>query len=216
MGLFSSVVRLPSLDLYPIEAGCTKDKVQDGEWQQYIVDDKLYLRAADYFESFEERQVWDDITRADPEEEYRKVWQTGSRALYFAQCVDENETWLPLLEKAYAKAHGDYSSIEGGFVGEAIEDLTGGVTMDILSSSILDKDRFWKEELMNVNKEFLFGCGTGLWSNWLYPKYEGPPRDRKGISENHSYSIMDATELDGVRLLRLRYVLSFLFNLFLW
>lgn len=89
---------------------------------------------------------------------------------------------------------------------EAIEDLTGGVTMDILSSSILDKDRFWKEELMNVNKDFLFGCGTGLWSNWLYPKYEGPPRDRKGISENHSYSIMDATELDGVRLLRLRYV----------
>ena len=216
MGLFSSVVRLPSLDLYPKEAICTKDKVQDGEWQQYIVDDKLYLRAADYFESFEERQVWDDITRADPEEEYRKVWQTGSRALYFAQCVDENETWLPLLEKAYAKAHGDYSSIEGGFVGEAIEDLTGGVTMDILSSSILDKDRFWKEELMNVNKEFLFGCGTGLWSNWLYPKYEGPPRDRKGISENHSYSIMDATELDGVRLLRLRYVLSFISNLFLW
>lgn len=186
------------------------------------MDDKLYLRAADYFESFEERQVWDDISRADSEEEYRKVWQTGSRALYFAQCVDENETWLPLLEKAYAKAHGDYSSIEGGFVGyeyapipdeermltihrEAIEDLTGGVTMDILSSSILDKDRFWKEELMNVNKDFLFGCGTGLWSNWLYPKYEGPPRDRKGISENHSYSIMHATELDGVRLLRLRY-----------
>lgn len=94
---------------------------------------------------------------------------------------------------------------------EAIEDLTGGVTMDVLSSSILDKDRFWKEELMNVNKEFLFGCGTGLWSNWLYPRYQGPPRDRKGISENHSYSIMDATELDGVRLLRLRYYCVFPF-----
>jgi hypothetical protein len=136
--------------------------------------------------------------------------------------VDENETWLPLLEKAYAKAHGDYSAIEGGFVGygvpwwfeirvpltacsEAIEDLTGGVTSDVLTSNILDKDRFWKEELMQVNKEFLFGCGTGLFSNWLSPKYSGPPRDRKGISENHSYSIMDAKEIDGVRLLKLRY-----------
>ena len=58
---------------------------------------------------------------------------------------------------------------------------------------------------MNVNKDFLFGCGTGLWSNWLCPRYQGPPRDRKGISENHSYSIMDAKEIDGVRLLRLRY-----------
>ncbi|KAL2866655.1 calpain-like protein [Aspergillus lucknowensis] len=177
---------------------------RDGEWQQCIVDDKLYLRAADYDESVDERPIWDDINRSDTEEEYRKVWQTGSRALYFAQCVDENETWLPLLEKAYAKAHGDYSAIEGGFVGEAIEDLTGGVTSDVLTSNILDKDRFWNEELMKVNDEFLFGCGTGLYSNWLSPKYRGPPRDRKGISENHSYSIMDAKEIDGVRLLKLR------------
>ncbi|OOF99049.1 hypothetical protein ASPCADRAFT_163003 [Aspergillus carbonarius ITEM 5010] len=177
---------------------------RDGDWQQCIVDDKLYLRAADYDESVEERPIWDDINRIDTEEEYRKVWQTGSRALYFAQCVDENETWLPLLEKAYAKAHGDYSAIEGGFVGEALEDLTGGVTSDILTSNILDKDRFWKDELMQVNKEFLFGCGTGLFSNWLDPEYRGPPRDRKGISENHSYSIMEAREIDGQRLLRLR------------
>ncbi|OJJ30443.1 hypothetical protein ASPWEDRAFT_32621 [Aspergillus wentii DTO 134E9] len=177
---------------------------RDDEWQQCIVDDKLYLRAADYDESVDERQIWDDIIRTDTEEEYRKVWQTGSRALYFAQCADENETWLPLLEKAYAKAHGDYSAIEGGFVGEAVEDLTGGVTSDILTSNILDKDRFWNEELMKVNKEFLFGCGTGLWSNWLDPGYKGPPRDRKGISENHSYSIMEAREIDGQRLLRLR------------
>ncbi|KAJ5550138.1 hypothetical protein N7535_001923 [Penicillium sp. DV-2018c] len=177
---------------------------RDGEWQQCIVDDKLYLRAADYDESIDERPLWDDITRNDPEEEYRRVWQTGSRVLYFAQCVDENETWLPLLEKAFAKAHGDYSAIEGGFVGEGVEDLTGGVTSEILSSNILDKDRFWKEELMKVNTEFLFGCGTGLFSNWLDPKYRGPPRDRKGISEGHSYSIMEAREIDGQRLLRLR------------
>ncbi|KAE8145122.1 hypothetical protein BDV25DRAFT_165355, partial [Aspergillus avenaceus] len=177
---------------------------RDGEWLQCIVDDKLYLRAADYDESVDERPIWDDINRKDTEEEYRKVWQTGSRALYFARCVDDNETWLPLLEKAYAKAHGDFSAIEGGFVGEAIEDLTGGVTSEILSSNILDKDRFWREELMKVNEEFLFGCGTGLFSNWLDPSYEGPPRDRKGIFVNHSYSIMDAKEIDGKRLLRLR------------
>lgn len=41
----------------------------------------------------------------------------GSKSLYFAQCSNENETWLPLLEKAFAKAHGDFSAIEGGFTG---------------------------------------------------------------------------------------------------
>lgn len=89
----------------------------DGEWQHHIVDDQLYLRAAEYFESSVERQVWEDINRENAEEEYRKAFQTGSRSLYFAQCNDENETWLPLLEKAYAKAHGDYTAIEGGLVG---------------------------------------------------------------------------------------------------
>ena len=174
----------------------------DGEWQHTIIDDKLYLRAPDYDEAHEERDVWDDINRVDSAEEYRKTHQTGSRALYFAQCSDENETWLPLLEKAYAKAHGDFESIDGGFTGEAIEDLTGGVTTEIYSTDILDRDAFWRDELMQVGKQFLFGCATGFYSNWLDTSVVS--REREGISEGHAYSIMDAREVNGQRLLKLR------------
>ena len=146
--------------------------------------------------------VWDDINRVDSAEEYRKAHLTGSRALYFAQCSEENETWLPLLEKAYAKAHGDFTSIDGGFTGEAIEDLTGGVTTEIYSTDILNRDDFWRNELLHVGQEFLFGCATGFFANWL--DTSGQPREREGISEGHAYSIMDAKEIKGQRLLKLR------------
>lgn len=92
----------------------------DGEWFQTMIDDKLYLIASDWWESSdEEKRTFEMVNRQDAEERYRLANQTGSKALYFAQCTSENETWLPLLEKAFAKAHGDYSSIDGGFTGFA-------------------------------------------------------------------------------------------------
>ncbi|OPB41692.1 calpain-like protease [Trichoderma guizhouense] len=169
---------------------------RDGEWISEIVDDFLYLTKSDYDEKHWERVLFDELERANPEEAYRKVYQSNSSALYFAQCQHPQETWLPLLEKCYAKAHGDYAAIEGGYGGEGIEDLTGGVTSEIFTTDILDKEYFWKEELLKVNQDFLFGCSTGVWGiNW---------GERKGILELHSYSIQKAVDIDGKRLLRLK------------
>ncbi|KAI0446932.1 hypothetical protein F4803DRAFT_501696 [Xylaria telfairii] len=169
---------------------------RDGEWISEIIDDKLFLTKPDFDESVLERLLWEDRERVDSEEQYRKAYQSGSGALYFAQCEHANETWLPLLEKAYAKAHGDYEAIEGGFTGEGIEDLTGGVTTELYAADILDKEYFWKEELMKVNDEFLFGCSTGMWGAvW---------GERKGIVELHAYSIMRAVDIDGQRLVLLK------------
>jgi Calpain family cysteine protease len=57
---------------------------------------------------------------------------------------------------------------------------------------------------LKVGTDFLFGCSTGFYSNWLDPTGAAPPRERQGISENHAYSIMDAVEIKGHRLLKLR------------
>ena len=66
----------------------------------------------------------------------------------------------------------------------------------MFANDILDKDKFWTDELMNVNKLFLFGLAQmgGLYG------------ERKGIIEKHAYSIMEAKELDQFRLLKVRYV----------
>lgn len=60
-------------------------------------------------------------------EKYNESARKGSKSLYFARSATQGETWVPLLEKAYAKLHGSYAAICGGYECEAIEDLTGFV-----------------------------------------------------------------------------------------
>ncbi|KAF7966309.1 hypothetical protein HWV62_39187 [Athelia sp. TMB] len=46
---------------------------------------------------------------------------------HFARSTDSTETWVSLLEKAFAKLHGDYHSIDNGMTDQGLQDLTGAV-----------------------------------------------------------------------------------------
>src|ERR1700712_4145409 len=139
MVLSSSEVRCCS-SVAIIELNSVLTTLSDGEWISEVVDDRLALRHSgderNYVTEYLLRVNGDKNVLTTPlsemaygiqtlEKEFRESLRKGSNALYFASCKDSNETWLPLLEKAYAKAHGDYQAIEGGFAGEGIEDLTG-------------------------------------------------------------------------------------------
>ena len=52
--------------------------------------------------------------------------------------TDENELWVILLEKAYAKAYGSYWEIVGGDPVHALRDLTGAPYDRIEDFSNLD------------------------------------------------------------------------------
>jgi len=60
-------------------------------------------------------------------ERYNKSARKGSKSLFFAKAGADEAIWVPLIEKAYAKLHGSYASLESGYTGEAVEDLTGFV-----------------------------------------------------------------------------------------
>ena len=64
---------------------------------------------------------------------------------------------------------------------------------------------------MKVNEEFLFGCATGIFDNW---QGTSDNTERKGIKPMHAYSIMEAREIKGERLLRIRLAHSFLLMVF--
>ena len=87
---------------------------------------------------------------------------------------------------------------------EAIEDLTGGVTTELFATDILNKDEFWAEELMKVNEEFLFSCSTGTFDRWQGSDLTSIPDARENIFRMHAYSIMEAREVKGHRLLKVR------------
>ncbi|EXJ83853.1 hypothetical protein A1O1_07481 [Capronia coronata CBS 617.96] len=180
---------------------------RDGEWHQCIIDDKLYLRAPAYDESGDVVLGQYGVRRANQEDQYQELFQRGSQSLYFAQCRDQNETWVGLLEKAYAKAHGDYASISGGQTGEAIEDLTGGVTTEIYSTNILDPEAFWRDELSRIGKDFVFSCAAARWREWrpyLVANEKIREERRSGIVSQHAYAVLATYEGHGQRLVKIR------------
>jgi hypothetical protein len=82
---------------------------------------------------------------------------------------------------------------------EGVEDLTGGITTEIVSDDILDKDLLWKEGLLQVSKEFLFGAGTRE-----YGHPDPDEKGRQGIEDGHAYSVLRAVEYEKNRLLMVK------------
>lgn len=179
--------------------------VRDGVWTPVAVDDNLYLHHADFC-----AEKYD--ASGQRARDHRQRFQRGSEALSFARCADPNETWLPLLEKAFAKLHGDYGALSGGWCSEGMEDLTGGVSTTVVANRVLDKERLWKElaggsgtannERSEGMNDFVFGlsvmgCGCYL-------------ANHNGLTVNHCYSVLQAVEAvseDGsetVRLIKIR------------
>jgi hypothetical protein len=74
---------------------------------------------------------WEELKSSEQElyhfdkEIYNKSARKGGKTLYFARSGTTGDTWVPLIEKAYGKLHGNYSQLCGGQECDAIEDLTG-------------------------------------------------------------------------------------------
>ncbi|XP_021940250.1 calpain-5-like isoform X2 [Zootermopsis nevadensis] len=62
--------------------------------------------------------------------------------LLFTQSSAQNEFWIPLVEKAYAKLHGSYEKLADGHLADALVDFTGGVseTLDLRANDYSEQE----------------------------------------------------------------------------
>ena len=105
----------------------------------------------------------------------------GTNRLAFSK-TDENEMWVMLLEKAYAKAYGGYWNIVGGDPVHALRDLTGA-PYDRISN--FDNPDFVWDKLKRANdQEFMMTCFTKN-TQITEEKHD------TGIVSGHAYSILD-------------------------
>ncbi|KAI5894576.1 cysteine proteinase [Schizophyllum commune H4-8] len=169
---------------------------RDNAWMPVIIDDLLYT----CIPKFEDLTAAEKALYHNDLETYNRSARKGGGTLYFARSGQQGETWVPLLEKAYAKLHGDYASLVAGWDGEAVEDLTGGVAGIVQIKDILDPDHFWTHELLRANKDRLFACSFADDAN-LAPN---TALKSTGLLAFHSYSVLRAVEARGKRFLVLR------------
>ncbi|KIK66127.1 hypothetical protein GYMLUDRAFT_257995 [Collybiopsis luxurians FD-317 M1] len=170
---------------------------RDGSWVTVIIDDFLYTSIP----KFEELSYDEQTLYHHNKDVYNRTARKDGRGLYFARSGTPGETWMSLLEKAYAKLHGSYVSLSGGEACEAIEDLTGGVSTFYSTNDILDPDRFWNEELTKANQDRLFGCSYQPLNTNRSGNYNAKIN---GLVGNHAYSVLRAVEVKGKRFVIVR------------
>jgi hypothetical protein len=111
---------------------------------------------------------------------------TGSKA---------GELWVMLLEKAYAKVHGRFETIEGGDARESLNVLTGAPTELVKHETYAGKlDELWKILSTSDEKNYIMCTGA--------------KNDNNGVLRAHAYTLIGTREENvngrNVRLVQVR------------
>lgn len=154
---------------------------RDGQWTYTVVDDYLYMRHDEDRLALQEEASKCAMT--DNARGWHAAGLSGSDTLHFGKCCEPNHTWLPLLEKAYAKAHGDYFALKRGSTIEGIEDLTGGISHIFHTKSILDRNILW-QKLRQNDTEHMYSISGSRYGSGSY---------LRGLEPCHAYILLSTT-----------------------
>lgn len=112
--------------------------------------------------------------------------------LVFMKSGENSEFWPALLEKAYAKLHGSYETLEGGYTSEALQDFTGCVSELFLVQN--EQDKILEIIENAIDQSCFMGCS-------LTARFFMESATKEGLVRDHAYSItaVKAVDLAGSR-----------------
>jgi len=137
----------------------------------------------------------------------------GEPEIVFGKCRSQNEFWVALIEKAYAKIHNCYEALISGFIDDGLADMTALAQTKIIfrkkgsrkikisrknpGESKEDFTRRQKEELWHKliegrKQHNMMGCSAFGGTEHEVQQPEGNPC---GILSGHAYSIIDVIEI---------------------
>ena len=108
----------------------------------------------------------------------------------------DGSLWTAIIEKAFAKLHGNYAHIEGGDPGVAIQTITGA-PYERYEHSKMDKDDLWNRLVTHDRNNDIMSC--------VSPAGSDKTTDASGLVQGHAFTLIGTVWLsDGNRLLKIR------------
>lgn len=130
-------------------------------------------------------------------DDYLPFW-AGSNNLTYASASSDGALWMPILEKAAAKLYGNYEMLVGGWMGPAIQTLTGSPFFDVYHSE-MSVDELWDWINVKMEEEWMITAGS--------PYGDGSDKTQNsiGVAYMHAYTMLGTETLsNGQRLVRMR------------
>ena len=118
---------------------------------------------------------------------------------YLARCENPNLFWVSLVEKAFAKLHGRYFALSGGKVENALTDMIGVTTEELIIDPFEQTDcgrLFEALKVLSFN-HCVIGCSLSTETNTLSKDLQAKQQNlenqakAKGILSGHYYSLLD-------------------------
>ena len=107
---------------------------------------------------------------------------------------EENEIWVALIEKAWAKINGNYIRIGcGGSPNEVFDVLTEAYSEEVAVKPSV-KEKLWKKLMEGEEKGFVMTAGTS----------GNDDVEDVGLSPGHAFTVLGIHEINGERVIRLR------------